>query len=169
MVSQRRNIVISALFTVFGGPGIVLVFLPFCITRFRIPAGEPQWQLLLFGALGVIGLAPCLESILRFVFVGRGTLFPTTPPEHLVVSGFYRYVRNPMYVGVLTVLAGEAVLFMSRGLVMEEIFVWLGFDLFIRLHEEPFLTRRYPSEYPRYKQSVRRWLPRLSPWDGLQT
>jgi protein-S-isoprenylcysteine O-methyltransferase Ste14 len=168
MVSQRRNIAISALFTIFGGPGIILVLLPFWITRFRIPAGEPRWQLLLFGAGMSVGLAPVLESIARFVLVGRGTLFPTTPPEHLVVSGFYRYVRNPMYVGVLTALAGEAILFMSRGLVIEEILVWLGFDLFIRLHEEPFLSRRYPSEFPKYKRSVPRWVPRLTPWDGSQ-
>jgi protein-S-isoprenylcysteine O-methyltransferase Ste14 len=169
MASQRRSVIVSILFTVFGGPGIVLFFLPFWITRFRVPAGEPLWQLLLVGVVGVVGLTPVLESILRFVFVGRGTLFPATPTEHLGVSGFYRFVRNPMYVGVLTALAGEAILFKSRGLVNEAVFVSMAFDLFIRFHEEPFLMRRYPSEYPRYKESVRRWLPRVTPWDGLES
>ena len=61
------------------------------------------------------GLTPGLESVRRFIYVGRGTLMPVAPPEHLVVSGFYRYVRNPMYVGVMVALTGEAILFWNRG------------------------------------------------------
>ena len=168
MSSHRRNIAVSALFTLFGGPGIVLFFLPLWMTRFRIPVGEPRWQLLLGSGLIAVGLTPGLESVVRFVFVGRGTLLPTTPPENLVVSGFYRYVRNPMYVGVLVALAGEGILFWSRGLLVEEVLAFIGFNLFVRLHEEPFLARRHPQEYPLYKSHVPRWLPRLTPWTGPQ-
>jgi protein-S-isoprenylcysteine O-methyltransferase Ste14 len=154
------------LFTAFGGPGIALVWLPLWITRFRVPAGEPRWQVLLAAALILAGVSPGLESIRRFVVVGRGTLMPTTPTEHLVVSGFYRHVRNPMYVGVLIALTGEVLLFHSRGLVVFALLLWLGFHLFVSLYEEPTLTRRYGDEYLRFKQNVPRWLPRLKPWQG---
>ncbi len=168
MASHRRNVIVSILFTVFGGPGIPLVYLPLRITHFRIPAGEPAWERFLAGALIVAGIAPLLESILRFIYVGRGTLVPTVDTEHLVVSGLYRYMRNPMYDGVLAVLAGEAWLFWSRSLAIEAAFVCIGVNLFVRLYEEPTLANRYPQEYPRYKSNVPRWLPRLTPWNGPQ-
>jgi len=159
----RRSLVVSILFTVFGGPGIVLVYVPYWITRFRIPAGEPAWQRLLAAALILIGFVPLFDSIQRFIFVGRGALMPGVPTEHLVITGLYRYVRNPMYVGVLTALAGEAMLFQSSGLAIEIVVGWLAIEIFVRLYEEPTLTRRYGEEYLRYKRHVRRWLPRLRP------
>ena len=166
MATLRRSIVVSILFTVFGGPGIVLVFLPLWITRFRIPAGEPGWEKALAWVLIAAGLVPLLESIGRFVAVGRGTLMPNVPTERLVASGLYRFVRNPMYVGDLTVLAGESLLFQSRGLAVYTVLVWLGFDLFVRLYEEPTLTRRHGEDYARFKRHVPRWLPRMRPWRG---
>jgi protein-S-isoprenylcysteine O-methyltransferase Ste14 len=167
MATLRRSMVVSILFIVFGGPGIALIYLPLWITRFRIPAGEPLWQILLAAALMIAGLTPALESACRFIYMGRGTLLPTVPTEHLVVSGLYRYVRNPMYVGVLAALCGEAVLFRSPGLVIEAVLICAGFNLFIRIYEEPTLRRRYPGEYPRYMSHVPRWWPRLTPWsDG---
>lgn len=167
--TQRRNVIVSILFVVFGGPGIILLYLPLWITRFRIPAGEPPWQRLAAALLIFAGLTPALESVRRFIFVGRGTLVPVAPPEHLVVSGFYCYVRNPMYAGVMVTLTGEAILFWNRGIVTEALLAFLGFNLFILLHEEPSLARRYPEEYPRFKRNVPRWLPRLTPWSGSQT
>ena len=166
MASLRRNIVVSILFTIFGGPGIVLVYLPFWLTRFRVPAGEPWWQIALAGVLIAAGVAPLVESARRFIYAGRGTLVPTTPTEHLVVSGFYRHVRNPMYAGVLIALAGEVLLFHSRGLLLFAVLLWLGFHLFVSRYEELTLTRRYGDEYLRFKQNVPRWLPRLKPWQG---
>lgn len=168
MPSHRRNVIVSLLFVVFGGPGIVLVYLPLLITHFRIPAGEPLWRVLVAAVLVAAGLTPAMESVGRFIKVGKGTLMPTAPPEHLVMSGFYRYVRNPMYVGVMVALTGEAILFWNRGIMTEFILAFMGFDIFIRLHEEPSLNRRYPDEYPRYKSHVPRWLPRLTPWDAGQ-
>jgi protein-S-isoprenylcysteine O-methyltransferase Ste14 len=166
MASLRRNIIVSILFTIFGGPGIVLLYLPFWLTRFRVSAGEPWWQIALAGVLIAAGVAPLVESARRFIYAGRGTLVPTTPTEHLVVSGFYRHVRNPMYLGVLIALAGEALLFHNRGLLLFAAFLWLGFHLFVSRYEEPTLTQRYGDEYLRFKQNVPRWLPRLKPWHG---
>ena len=84
MPSTRRSIVVSLLFIVFGGPGILLLYIPYWITRFRIPAGQPLWQMLAAGLLILAGLVPLFESIQRFIFAGRGTLVPTTPTERLV-------------------------------------------------------------------------------------
>jgi protein-S-isoprenylcysteine O-methyltransferase Ste14 len=166
MAPFRRNVIVSILFTIFCGPGIVLVYLPLWLTRFRVPAAEPRWQIALAGVLIAAGVAPLVESARRFIYAGRGTLVPTAPTEHLVVSGFYRFVRNPMYVGVLIALAGEVLLFRSRGLLLFAVFLWLGFHLFVSLYEEPTLTRRYGDEYLRFKQNVPRWLPRLTAWKG---
>jgi len=159
-------VIVSILFTVFGGPGIVLVYLPFWLTRFRVPAGETWWQIAIAGVLIAAGVTPLIESARRFIYAGRGTLVPTTPTEHLVVSGFYRYVRNPMYVGVLIALAGETVLFERRVMVAYLAIVWLATHLFVCFYEEPTLTRRYGDEYLRFKLNVPRWLPRLKPWTG---
>jgi|HubBroStandDraft_6_1064221.scaffolds.fasta_scaffold752999_1 protein-S-isoprenylcysteine O-methyltransferase Ste14 len=164
MASIRRSAIVSILFTVFGGPGFVLVYFPFWITRFRVPAGEAHWQQLIAAALIVAGLAPLFASIWRFIFEGRGTLMPAVPTERLVVSGLYRYVRNPMYVGVVTSLWGETILFATSDMMKYTLTVWLLIELFIVFYEEPTLARRHPEDYPRYKQHVPRWLPRLKPW-----
>jgi protein-S-isoprenylcysteine O-methyltransferase Ste14 len=163
LASLRRSVVVSILFTLFGGPGIILGFLPWAITRFRVPADEPVWQRTVAIALIVAGLIPLLESIVRFVLVGRGTLMPNVPTERLVATGLYRLVRNPMYVGDLVVLAGEALLFRSYWLLLYIAAIWLMLDQFIRRYEEPTLLRRHGVEYENYCEQVRRWLPRTSP------
>jgi protein-S-isoprenylcysteine O-methyltransferase Ste14 len=168
MASLRRSALVSLLFTIFGGPGWVLIYLPLWFTGFHLPAGAPLWRTLLAGVLIFAGLTPLLNSIRRFIYVGRGTLVPGVPTERLVVSGFYRYVRNPMYIGVLIALAGEAILLWRRILVVEAVFAWLFFFLFVLLYEEPTLARRYPEDYRRYQRHVPRWLPRLTPWDDSQ-
>jgi protein-S-isoprenylcysteine O-methyltransferase Ste14 len=133
-------------------------------TRFRIPAGEPDWQMLLAALLIGAGLIPAFESMKRFVVVGQGTLVPTAPTQHLVVSGFYTRVRNPMYLGILIALAGEVLLFRSRGMILFAFLFWLACHLFVYFYEEPTLTRRYGDEYLRFKQHVPRWLPHLRGW-----
>ena len=164
MASLGKSVAVSVLFTLFGGPGILLVLVPWRMTDFTVPEGEPLWQILICAVMIAVGLVPLLESIWRFIVVGHGTLVPAVPPEHLVISGFYRYVRNPMYVGVLTVLVAEAVLFQSGSLVTEVVAAWAAIELFVRLYEEPKLTRTFGDEYTTYRQYVRRWLPRLTPW-----
>jgi protein-S-isoprenylcysteine O-methyltransferase Ste14 len=164
MTSIRRSIVVSVLFTLFGGPALVLVLMPWYITHFRMPAEEPLARIVAAAALIGIGLVPLMDSIVRFIVAGRGTLMPAVPTEHLVVSGLYRYVRNPMYVGVLTALAGEVLLFWNRSLLVYLATVWLGFHLFVCFYEEPRLSHPYSSEYARFKQNVPRWIPRLTPW-----
>ena len=166
MASIRRSVIVSILFVVFGGPGFVLVYIPYWITHFQLPAGEPLWRMLIAFALMLAGLMPLFASIARFIFEGRGTLVPAVPTERLVVTGLYRFVRNPMYVGVLATLAGETVLFESRQMLEYTLAVGLVIQLFILFYEEPTLSRRHPEDFPRYKRNVPRWLPRLTPWTG---
>lgn len=163
MATLRRSIIVTVLFTLFGGPGIVLVVLPWLLTGLRVVHGRNEsagWVLI------VVGIFPLLESTMRFVAVGRGTLVPAVPTEHLVVSGLYRFVRNPMYAGVGTALAGEGLLFWSRHMVIELAVAAALMDIFVRFYEEPKLVRTYRGEYQRYRQNVRRWIPRVTPWKG---
>jgi protein-S-isoprenylcysteine O-methyltransferase Ste14 len=165
-MATLRNVAVSVAFTLFGGPALVLGFVPWLITRFRIPAGETPGQILAACALIAAGLVPLFDSIVRFIVVGRGTLVPALPPEHLVVSGLYRFVRNPMYVGVLTAICGEDLLFWNRNMLIHLAVVALLIHLFVCFYEEPRLALTFRAEYPLYKRHVRRWLPRLSPWNN---
>ena len=83
-----------------------------------------------------------------------------------MVNGFNRFVRNPMYVGLLLVIAGQALLFGSPGLLLYGALVWLTTATFVRFYEEPTLLRRYGSQYDAYRQNVRAWVPRLRPWES---
>jgi protein-S-isoprenylcysteine O-methyltransferase Ste14 len=169
LATLKRSITVSILFTLFGGPGLVLVIAPWWLTRLRVPAGEPAWQIVVAATLMAAGVMPLLESIWRFVHVGRGTLMPAVPTEHLVVSGLYRFVRNPMYVGVLTALAGEALLFERWNMVIYWAVVAGTIHLFVLYYEEPTLSQRYGEEYEEFKRMVPRWLPRLTPWKSYET
>jgi protein-S-isoprenylcysteine O-methyltransferase Ste14 len=163
MASLRHSIVATVLFTLFGGPGILLVALPWWFTRLRVVHG---WNETTGWVLIAVGLFPLLESIGRFVVIGRGTLLPTVPTERLVVSGFYRFVRNPMYVGVGLALAGEALLFWSSRIVIELSVAAALMDIFVRFYEEPKLRRTFGEAYRRYHRNVGRWFPRITPWTG---
>ena len=113
---------------------------------------------MLVGAIGAAVLATCIREFARR---GRGTLSPVDPPKHLVVQGLYRYVRNPMYVGVTTMLLGE--LLISRTAA----FAWycaawlVAVNLFIIGYEEPTLRHQFGASYEAYTKSVGRWIPRL--------
>lgn len=96
-----------------------------------------------------------------FATVGLGTPAPSDPPTRLVTLGPYRIVRNPMYLGVLLLLLGEAVLWSSPGLLFYMAGVGMAFHLFIVLYEEPGLRTRFGDEYERYAAGVPRWFPRL--------
>jgi protein-S-isoprenylcysteine O-methyltransferase Ste14 len=103
------------------------------------------------------------ESVARFVWKGRGTLTPAVPTRHLVITGLYQYMRNPMYVGVVAIILGEGLLLGSGAVLAYGVIVALGFHLFVVLYEEPTLRRRYGTEYDEYCAQVRRWIPRLTP------
>lgn len=96
-----------------------------------------------------------------FTFAGKGTPLPVDPPVRLVVSGLYKYVRNPMYVGVLSLIAGQAIWFESIQLLAYAGLAFLFMHAFVMLYEEPALKRKFGESYTRYRDSVPRWIPRL--------
>lgn len=164
MATLRRSIAASVLFTLFGGPGILLVLVPWLLTRFRLPAHLPPARTAFAAVSIAAGLVPLLESTIRFVATGRGSLVPLVPTEHLVVTGFYRFVRNPMYIGVFFTLAGEALLFWDRGLEVELLVISICMHLFVRFYEEQKLSRMFGEDYLLFCRNVPRWIPRLTPW-----
>ena len=157
----------SAIFFVIA-PGTFTILLPFALTRFHFGPAFLDSEALRFAgaALAALGFVPLIESFLRFALKGLGTPAPIAPPTNLVVTGFYRFVRNPMYVGVMTVVTGEALLFSSRALAWEAVLVALGFHIFVLIYEEPTLVQTFGAQYEAYRANVPRWLPRLTPWRG---
>ena len=110
------------------------------------------------------GLAVLLESFTRFALQGIGTPAPVFPTRHLVVQGAYRYVRNPMYVAVTSLILGQALLLGDTHLLAYAVFPWLVAHLFVVAYEEPTLRRTFGAEYETYCAHVPRWIPRFSPW-----
>jgi len=92
---------------------------------------------------------------------GHGTPAPIDPPKELVVSGLYRYVRNPMYVGVLLILLGHFLWFKTAWMIAYAAFAFLVVHTFVTLYEEPTLKNKFGAAYERYLQKVPRWIPRL--------
>jgi len=152
----------SAVFLLIA-PGILAGWIPWRISRwqFRGPLFDGVGSRVVGALLIAIGLPVLLESFARFALEGRGTPAPVFPTQRLVVSGLYRYVRNPMYLAVQSIILGQALLFGSGALLGYGALVALGFHLFVLLYEEPTLRRTYGEEYARYRAHVRRWRPRL--------
>ena len=153
--------VLKALIFTVVVPGTVTVVLPYLILTSKTAFS--------FGTLQLIGLLPlALGAIVYFwclwdfTFTGRGTPAPVDPPKVLVARGLYRTVRNPMYVGVLSILFGEAIVFNSWALLRYALIFGLGFHLFVVFYEEPTLKKKFGVAYEEYCKTVPRWIPHLS-------
>jgi protein-S-isoprenylcysteine O-methyltransferase Ste14 len=146
----------NLLFTVLV-PGTVGVYVPLLLARGRPAASGPALAV----ALAVLALGASIYAwcVWDFASFGRGTPAPIDAPKKLVVRGLYRYTRNPMYVGVLTVILGWAVLFRAASLVLYALVVGTLFHLFIVLYEERHLAGEFGSQYEAYRSRVPRWLP----------
>lgn len=142
-------------------PGTVTLLLPWLILSNPLYAQQHRAWFQWAGLVPIIaGGSTLLWCIYSFARHGKGTLSPADPARRLVVTGMYRYVRNPMYVGVMGLLLGEALLFGSWPLLGYSATVFLMFNLFIRLHEEPYLRHQFGREYEQYCEKVGRWWPR---------
>lgn len=140
-------------------PGTVAVYVPLLLARGR-PATEGP---VLFIAVALLALGGAIYAwcVWDFAVQGRGTPAPIDAPKELVVRGLYRYTRNPIYLGVLTVLLGWAAMFQARVFLIYTFCVGVGFHLFVVFYEERTLARRFGAEYHEYCEKVGRWLPRL--------
>lgn len=155
----------SAVFTILV-PGVVAGLVPWALTGWKPPDPAP-WgaPVRLAGVvLAGAGAVALLRSILRFAVEGLGTPAPVAPTQHLVVGGAYRHVRNPMYLAVLSALAGQA-LWLGAPVLLAYAGAFLAtVAAFVRGYEEPTLRRRFGAEYEAYARAVPRWWPRLRPW-----
>jgi protein-S-isoprenylcysteine O-methyltransferase Ste14 len=163
---RRATAAAGCLLFLAVAPGVVAGLIPWSLTGWRVGS----WALdsppgrVLGAALIAAGLAVLLPAFARFVMEGIGTPAPVAPTERLVVGGLYRHVRNPMYLAVGAIIAGQALL-----LAQPVLFAYLAaFGVivvgFVKLYEEPTLERQFGAEYAAYRRAVPAWLPRLRPW-----
>jgi protein-S-isoprenylcysteine O-methyltransferase Ste14 len=166
MRSRPMSLLASALFLVLA-PGTVAVYVPWLITRWRSGTVPPYLEVVrLIGlVLAAAAFVVLVEAFWRFAWFGRGSPAPVLPPNTLIVSGFYRYVRNPMYVAVVTIVFGQAAWLWRWELVSYGVIVLTVFHMFVMLYEEPALQEQFGDSYERYCRHVGRWVPRLTPWD----
>ena len=142
-------------------PGIVAGAAPFLLdarfTAHELPLGPLRYAGWILVAAGTGGYIWCVRDFVRF---GRGTPAPIDAPQELVIQGLYRWSRNPMYVSVLLVVFGQAVLHESLSVLAYGLVLWAAFHAFVRWYEEPGLARQFGGSYERYRAAVPRWLGR---------
>jgi protein-S-isoprenylcysteine O-methyltransferase Ste14 len=161
---DRARAAIGSLVFLVLAPGVVAGLLPWLITDWS----AHDWSLpvrLFGGALIGAGSAFLIAAFARFVVEGIGTPAPVAPTQRLVVGGAYRYVRNPMYLAVASIIAGEGLLLGQAILLAYALVFAAAVTAFVRGYEEPTLASRYGAEYEAYRSAVPRWLPRLKPWE----
>jgi protein-S-isoprenylcysteine O-methyltransferase Ste14 len=165
-LKSRSGAILGTLAFFWIAPAMVAGWVPYALTRW-------EWRAPLLGVeggrlLGLImfaaGLVALLESFARFALEGRGTPAPVAPTSSLVVSGLYRYVRNPMYLAVLAIVVGQALTFGSKTLLVYAAVLWFLFHGFVLAYEERALQRQFGASYEAYRKHVRRWWPRLAAW-----
>ena len=149
--------VVGSIVFLFAAPGLLGVFIPWYTTGWHMDEPllgfEPvRW---LGGALILVGAAVLLNSFARFALQGRGTPAPIYPTATLVVSGTYRYVRNPMYLAVAALIAGQGLLIGSLPLLIYALAFGVVTHLFVLIYEEPTLRSTYGAQYEAYAAEVR--------------
>ncbi len=142
---------------------MVAGLIPWSITGWSpLPPGDLPGVLRRTGLIPIAaGLIVVLDAFARFAWDGLGTPAPVAPTRTLVVSGFYRFVRNPMYLAVTALIFGEAVLFASQGVAVYGVVIAAAFIAFVRLYEEPTLGEAFGETYAAYRAATPRWIPRL--------
>jgi protein-S-isoprenylcysteine O-methyltransferase Ste14 len=149
-------------------PGTVAGYIPWLIDRWHVHASFFGFTALrIMGVLLMaVGAVILIEAFLRFALQGMGTPAPIFPTRHLVVRGSYRYVRNPMYVAVVSLILGQGFFFGDIRVLIYGLCAWLVSHLFVLIYEEPTLRRSFPGDYEGFTTHVPRWIPRLTPWHG---
>jgi protein-S-isoprenylcysteine O-methyltransferase Ste14 len=151
--------------TSFIAPIVVCGVLPYFIIQGESGSLASSPGLLITGFLiGLSGLTLLIVTIRMFILIGKGTIMPWDPTRRMIISGPYRFVRNPMILGVISIEVGEAILFASYGMVLLAALFFVINTVYFILSEEPGLEKRFGAEYVEYKKNVPRWIPRLKPW-----
>jgi protein-S-isoprenylcysteine O-methyltransferase Ste14 len=148
----------------FFAPGVVAGFIPWWISDWQMREMPAGFVLVRVVGLALIaaGIVIVLEAFARFAIEGIGTPAPVLPTQNLVIKGSYRFVRNPMYVAVTSVIFGQAALLADATLVTYGAVVWLCMHVFVLTYEEPTLRRTFGTDYETYCTRVGRWIPHWS-------
>lgn len=164
--SRRASAILGSTVFLLLAPGTVVGLVPWLISHWQMQ--PPLLGFTPIRAIGIVlivaGIPVLLEPFGRFALRGLGTPAPVFPTQHLVVSGLYRYVRNPMYAGVLCINLGQGLLLGNTDVLVYAALIWLAMHLFVVGYEEPTLRRRYGVEFDSFCRNVPRWIPRLTPW-----
>ncbi len=164
-MTKTRAAIGSVLFFL-AAPCVLAGFVPWWLTRWELrPAFFGLEALRGLGALLIlIGVPAVVSAFARFALEGLGTPAPVAPTQKLVVTGLYRYVRNPMYVALLAVILGQALLFGDGRLIVLAALCWLACHIFVTGYEEKRLEREFGASYRTYRANVPRWIPEIAPW-----
>ena len=161
----RRGAAVGSLIFLVAEPGLMGGLVPYWLTGWD--GKDPPEALTVAGAVAlVVGLAVLAHTVIRFVVEGLGTPAPVAPTQNLVVGGLYRFVRNPMYVGVIAIILGQAAILGRPLLLVYAAVFWAAVASFVRCYEEPTLAERHGAQYEAYRHAVRAWWPRVTPWSG---
>ena len=159
---ELKYVLGTILFTVVV-PGSIAVLVPYLLLNMRLHLIPMR-----LGNYHFLGLLPLLLGIISYfwsawdlTFVGKGTPSPIAPPQVLVVTGLYRYVRNPMYLGILLVLVGEALYFQEFILLVYAGLFTLSFNRLVVNNEEHKLRRKFGANYNLYCHAIPRWFPKI--------
>jgi len=164
-MSKATAVLGSALFFVIA-PLMLAALVPWWITQWELRRAFFGVELtrVLGGVLIIAGVPGLVDSFARFALEGVGTPAPVAPTQKLIVTGLYRYVRNPIYIAVVAVILGQALLFGDERLLSYGALFWLACHVFVVTYEEPTLKRTFGMEYETFLANVPRWIPRLTPW-----
>ena len=160
---QKKTAVAGSAGFLVIAPGVVAGLMPWWLTGWRAGVAVPAPVRVIGGVVTAAGAVTLIGSFAQFAMEGRGTPAPPAAPERLVVRGLYRYVRNPMYLAVLAVIIGQALLLGRPVLLGYAAVVAAAFVAFVYGYEQPTLARRYGAEYEAYRRAVPGWWPRLVP------
>ena len=160
-LAWRRTMTMAILGSVLffvAAPSVVAGLIPWWITRWEFL--PPFFDLQATRAVGILlivaGLPGLVDSFARFALQGLGTPAPIAPTQNLVVTGLYRYVRNPIYVAVVAVILGQAILFGDWRLITYGGLMWLAFHAFVLAYEEPVLAQQFGTQYEDFRANVPR-------------
>jgi protein-S-isoprenylcysteine O-methyltransferase Ste14 len=151
---------LKSLLFLIAAPGMVAGYIPLVLLRSG-PRVETGFFAYLAFPLWLVGSTILLWSFWNFLHEGSGTPSPTDPPKELVAVGFYCYVRNPMYFGIILMLIGYFLWFGYRSLLLYSVIVFVLTHSFVVLYEEPTLIGKFGASYEAYRKRVPRWIPKL--------
>lgn len=156
---HRMTVYKSLLYLIFEA-GLFALYVPLALLRTgpRVEIGLLSFLSIPFWLIGSLVVLWCFWD---FAFKGRGTPVPMDPPKELVIAGLYRYVRNPIYMGVLLIFLGHFLWFGYWALLVYALVAFIGVHLFVVGYEEPTLKKKFGQPYERYMQNVPRWIPKL--------